>query len=267
MPPKDFGDEEAVKSLINDTYDRFKKYRQGFERKWYRSILFQLGLQWIVWDETQTTWRKRKLKKWVPTPVTNRYASTGSRLTSVLSRVEPNWIFAPGSESEADMSAAKVCTDLKSVIAEQNDIDYVREQVAHWLTFTGNVYLHSGVGQNKLYTDVWSPFELYADLTIPRVKDQSRMMHRRRRDIPYVNRMYPGHPTPETSQAVDLSQKYLESIGYLSGDTGVGDYAYYADQRVPRVDLKRLFFAPSEEWPEGELRFLNASQAALRIAN
>lgn len=252
--PYDFGDTEIVSQMVEDYYERFKRYRQGFERTWYRNILYLLGIQWVIWDEVRSKWRRRRMKSWVPTPVTNRFASSGARLASVLSRVDPNWIFVPGSDSEADIAAAEAAEQLSSVITEENDIESLREQVARWLVYTGNAYIEPGVEDSpnrgrRLYSDAISPFEAHADLSIPLIKDQECVQLIRRRDKEYIRALY-GVDVDEDSSS-SIGERYLESIGHISADLGLGYSESSRDERVPRATVKRTFRMPSEEWPEG----------------
>lgn len=137
-------DEEAL-SLVNKTYSDYDHGRKPFERQWYRNILFLLGNQWIIWDTLENKWRKKRLADWVPTPVTNKFASSGQRLVSVLSRIEPNWNYVPVSDSSDDIASAEKCEDAETVICEENGIEKVRESVAPWTVYTGNCFLLSGV--------------------------------------------------------------------------------------------------------------------------
>lgn len=138
-------DDETALKLVEDTYQDYAHGRKPFEREWYRSILFMLGNQWIIWDTLENKWRKKRLADWVPTPVTNQYNSTGQRLKAVLERIEPNWQFTPTTASEDDVAAAKVAREIVPIILEENNILRLREAASSWLTFTGNVYLLSGV--------------------------------------------------------------------------------------------------------------------------
>jgi len=249
--PKDYNDKDAVLFQIEESYAKYRRYRYNFERIWYRNILFMMGIQWINWDESQKSWKKKKLKKWVPTPVTNKFAEVAERVSAVLSRIQPNWEFVPANESSDSIAAAKSASDLEGVIAEENDIEQVREELSRWVTFTGNGYLLSGYDDREggAYTDVISPFEMYADLSVPSIEDQEAVILIRRRDMEYVKKMY--GITVKEDEGNDLGQKYLESIGYISADLGLGDYAYFSDHRVSRATIKRIFIRPNADWPEG----------------
>ena len=137
-------DEEALE-LVNKTYADYDHGRKPFERQWYRNILFYLGNQWIIWDTLENKWRKKRLADWVPTPVTNKFASSGQRLVSVLSRIEPSWNYIPSSDSSDDIAAAEMCKDAETVICEENHIEKVRDSLAPWVVYTGNSFLLSGV--------------------------------------------------------------------------------------------------------------------------
>lgn len=141
-------DEDAL-ALINKTYADYDHGRKPFERQWYRNILFLLGNQWIIWDTLENKWRKKRLADWVPTPVTNKFASAGQRLVSVLARIEPNWNFVPASDSADDIAASEKCKDAEDVICEENDIAKIRQSIAPWAVYTGNCFLLSGVESSK----------------------------------------------------------------------------------------------------------------------
>lgn len=279
-------DDTTALKLVEDTYQDYAHGRKPFEREWYRSILFYLGNQWIIWDTLENKWRKKRLADWVPTPVTNRYASTGERLKSVLARIEPNWNFTPGSSEEDDVASAKIATDVVPVILEENKILRIRESVASWLTFTGNVFLLSGVesvfgaeaeedtgfnseaaqmsdseinaGVNeeeeepqptdyKLFTDVVSPFEGHLDQTIEHFEDQTKFLIVQRRSKEYIKNLW-GVDVEEMDSSPNIH--YQESIGYVTNTPEITGFLA-SMSRIKRVTVKRLFAKPSKKYPYG----------------
>jgi hypothetical protein len=279
-------DDEAALKLVEDTYRDYAHGRKPFEREWYRSILFYLGNQWIIWDTTENKWRKKRLADWIPTPVTNRYASTGERLKSVLARIEPNWNFTPSTSGEDDVASAKIATDIVPVILEENKILRIRESVASWLTFSGNAYLLSGVegvfapdaeaaaaeddeespiigseimaGVNEeapprvptdytLYTDVVSPFEAYLDQTIEHFEDQTKFLIVQRRSKEYVKNLW-DIDVEELDSSPNIH--YQESIGYITNSPEITGFLA-SMSRIKRVTVKRLFSKPSKKYPYG----------------
>jgi len=264
-------DEDALK-LVNDTYQDYDHGRKPFERQWYRNILFMLGNQWIIWDTLENKWRKKRLADWVPTPVTNKFASAGQRLVSVISRIEPNWTFSPCSDTSDDLEAAKLCEKAETVICEENKIEWIRQSVAPWLVYTGNVYLMSGVdpvypkGEEmqqmdpltgmelppqptdyKLYTDVLAPFEVYKDQTIENFDHQTKILIVNRRSRDYVRRVW-GEDIDELDVAPNIH--YQESIGYITSSPEITGFLASLS-RIKRVTVKRLFYKPDDKYPKG----------------
>jgi len=277
VPQKELiSDEDALK-LVNDTYQDYDHGRKPFERQWYRNILFLLGNQWVIWDTLENKWRKKRLADWVPTPVTNKFASTGQRLVSVLSRVEPNWQYVPSSNSSEDIASADMCKKAETIICEENDIAQIRESVAPWAIYTGNCYLLSGVepihgpapimpdmtdqspageqGQltqaepidYKLFTDVLSPFETYIDQTIERFKDQVKVLIVNRRSREYVQNLW-NQDIDELDVAPNIH--YQESIGYVTSSPEITGFLASLS-RIKRITVKRLFHRPTPKYPEG----------------
>lgn len=247
-----FKDEKKILAIVADKYGAYKSRRSAFEREWYRNILFLLGNQWIKWDAGRNGWRKHKLESWIPTPVTNRFASTGERLTAVIARIEPNWSFVPATDSDADMAAADAMDKLEDVIAEENNIAKIRDKAAKWVTFTGNVFLFSGVekqpeGGYKQYTDICSPFEVFADMTIEDIEDQSAIIIVNRRSQEYIKNLYGEEGADSGDDSLGMS--YLESIAYASTESGADTISN--DSKIKRVVVKRLLLRPTRDWPEG----------------
>lgn len=145
MPEDELISDEDALELVNKTYADYDHGRKPFERQWYRNVLFYLGNQWIIWDTLENKWRKKRLADWVPTPVTNKFASSGQRLVSVLSRIEPSWNYIPASDSTDDIAAAEQCEDAEGIICEENHIEKIRDSMSSWTIYTGNSFLLSGV--------------------------------------------------------------------------------------------------------------------------
>jgi len=138
---KKFTDKELI-SEIQDELKRARYLRFAFERDWYGNLLFRQGHQWVVWDETGRRFRQKKLKPWIPQPVTNKFASVLEALVALVLRVEPamQWRSAdPNNESLK--SVAETSTQLLSRIKEMTYFPLWRQQLAGWLTYTGNAYI------------------------------------------------------------------------------------------------------------------------------
>ena len=263
----------AIIALVNDTYNDYKHGRIPFERLWYKSAHFLIGNHWIAWNTLDNQWKKKKLPPYVPTPVTNKYASSGQRLVSVLSRIEPNWNFVPASDSSQDIQSADQCDIAKDVICEENHIESIRARVSPWVSYTGNCYLLSGVEgeyedplpdeamlammngteaapklvNGKLFTDVLSPYEVYLDQTVENFDDQQKILIINRRSKEYVKTMW-GQEVEDFDQ--DSKLNYLESLGYICPDAYSTGYVH-GRQKVRRAIVKRIYCKVSDKYPEG----------------
>jgi len=280
-PQEIVSDAEALE-LVEKIYSELKPGRASFEREWYENILFLLGNQWITWDQTSGgKFRKQRLANWVPTPVTNVFAATGQRLVSVLSRIEPNFEFVPGSDRAEDIQSAKLCESVEDVICEENKIDSLRQPIASWLTYAANCYLLSGVdpiyGETpepalmdgmgmegemqslmedlqpqiesyKNYTEVLSPFEVWKDHTIEEFENQPKILVVHKKDKEYVVNHYPD--IDPNSLEETQGTNYLETIGYLTSDTTINSYLA-GNNKVRRVEVKRLFMLPTNKFSKG----------------
>lgn len=273
VPEPEIATEAEVLELVEKTYSELKPGRASFEREWYENILFLLGNQWIIWDQGGSKFRKKKLADWVPTPVTNLFAATGQRLVSVLSRIEPNFEFVPQSDKAEDIQAAQMCDSVEDVVCEENKIDSLRQPLASWITYTGNGYLLSGVDpvfgaspppmmdeigvdvqsappieSYNNYTEVLSPFEVWKDHTIEEFGNQPKVLIVHKKDKEYVMDHYPESSPDKLEETQGTN--YLETIGYLTSDITINSYLA-GNNRVRRVEIKRLFMLPTEKFSKG----------------
>jgi len=138
---KKLTDAELV-SEVQQELNRSKHLRFAFERDWYGNLLFKQGHQWIVWDETGRRFRQKKLKPWIPQPVTNRFASTLDALVSLMLRVQPDMQWrSDDPNNESLKSVAETATKLVSRVKDMTHFNLWRQTLAGWLTYTGNAYL------------------------------------------------------------------------------------------------------------------------------
>lgn len=116
--------------------------RYGHERDWFRNLLYRQGHQWIVWDGTGRHFRQKKLKSWVPTPVTNKFASLLDALVALILRVEPalQWR-AMDPNDEPEKTKADTGTQLLDRAKEMTYFREWRQILANWIIYTGNAYL------------------------------------------------------------------------------------------------------------------------------
>lgn len=134
-------DTEALTTKVQEFLLQCDKTRWSFERLWFRSILYYLGNQWISWDKGARRWGEKKVRKWVPKPVTNRFASTVATICSAIqsTRVEPSiW---PATDDHEDIATANVADRILDVIRAEIKHDKLREAIAKWVTLNGDSFV------------------------------------------------------------------------------------------------------------------------------
>ena len=142
-PPADpYRDHDRLKSLITEHLEEASQLRWAFERNWFGSILYYLGVQWIRWDARTARWRDRKLvRKWVPKPVTNRYASSADTIMGAIQGFSVNPSAWPATLDADDLATAEVAERLIPVLEHEVDMPKVKEAVAAWITLNADAFL------------------------------------------------------------------------------------------------------------------------------
>lgn len=134
--------DQKVAKLVLDVKDRFSHRRWLFEREWYRNILFYLGQQWVVYDETFRRWRRRNMPSWVPLPITNRLASTVNTIRSSISQVQPSFDARPMQENEKSVLSANASEKYLDILQNESGFRSARRRMSSWVTLTGNAFLY-----------------------------------------------------------------------------------------------------------------------------
>lgn len=156
-------EDKAIVQLVLDVKDRFSHRRWLFEREWYRNILFYLGQQWVVYDETFRRWRRRNMPSWVPLPVTNRLASTANTMRSSISQVQPAFDARPMREDEQSYLSANAAEKYLDVLQNETNFRAARRRMASWVTLTGNAFFLQEYDTSPDTGTVFVPGERCAD--------------------------------------------------------------------------------------------------------
>lgn len=134
--------DEQLKEHIKECERNYHHLRYGHERDWFRNLLYRQGHQWIVWDATGRHFRQKKVKSWVPTPVTNKFASILDALAALILRVEPSlqWRSLDPND-EPEKTKAETATQILERAKESTNFREFRQLLANWIVYTGNGYL------------------------------------------------------------------------------------------------------------------------------
>ena len=134
--------DDKILELIEEEHDRSRYLRYGFERDVYANLLFKQGHQWIVWDEVARRFRQKKLKPWIPTPVTNKFSAIGDALVSLLLRVQPEMTWrSKDANDQAQISIAETMSSVLDRVKDQTQFKFWRQELATWLVYSGNGYI------------------------------------------------------------------------------------------------------------------------------
>lgn len=136
-----YGNYDFIRQRVKSKVEDIARTRWQFERLWFHCVMYYIGNQWIKWDDQKREWRQRNLKrKWVPKPVTNRFATTINTIRGTISqaRVEPScW---PASDQPLDIAAAEIAEQVIPVIDQEINADRVRELASAWMTLCADSF-------------------------------------------------------------------------------------------------------------------------------
>lgn len=298
-------------AFVAEKIQETNKLRYGIERVWYRNILFYIGKQWIRYDDKKRTWVRPNLPEWMPTPVTNRFASCCDIIASVLQQVKPEIVFSPASPDDRNVQTAKKANLVNDICAEESGFADQEGRFNAWLTLTGNAFLRpwydmdpkhgmtqlpqygctapqcgyvgsaADFGENgeikcpqcggaeamptgameevprgKLVTDVLSPFEVYADLSVERLENQPYVMICGTLPLSVIKQRWGEKAKDIKAQGTSpqLGQFYFQSLSYITNttDTGFGSGTEYAGGvQSEKATVWELFVPVSRQLPLG----------------
>jgi hypothetical protein len=138
-------DIEKIREAYHKSKGRSEAERTTYERLWFRNVLYLLGIQWIVYRAETRTWRPRVTKKWVPRPVTNKFAGFCNTILQTLSARMPEAVCTPATDDPDDVGAAETSLAAMPVIYEEVNAEQARRETASWLVLTGNAFLHPSI--------------------------------------------------------------------------------------------------------------------------
>lgn len=137
-PYEDF---DLIRNRIKEHVETVSRSRHQFERQWFQAVSYYVGNQWIKWDEARGTYRQRNLKrKWVPKPVTNRFASTVDTIRGALESIRIDPSFWPATSDPNDIASASVAEKVRSIIDDEIEIKRVKREIAAWVTLCGDAF-------------------------------------------------------------------------------------------------------------------------------
>ncbi len=129
--------------------------RSIIERRWFVSLMFDRGNQWLHFSPEHDRFRRTGSKKKIPRPVTNKYKSTKNSLLASLLSFDPRLVYAPQTNNPDDIHSAQVALNIIKALEFEWRWEAKKAEALPWLVLTGGVFLigsfdeHSGVIEEK----------------------------------------------------------------------------------------------------------------------
>lgn len=134
-------DRKVLLQKFKDAKEDGQELRWAFERQWWRDMLYVLGRQWVFFDAKRNEWRDKRLKKWIPKPVTNEMKTGQSIIRMIFAAVKPGIISRPNGNDPKNIATANTVDGLQPLIHEEHKMDARMRLSDFWVTNLGNSFL------------------------------------------------------------------------------------------------------------------------------
>lgn len=125
--------------------DRLRSARQEVLRSFLENCLFYIGIQWLQPLPGGRGFMRANLRRDVPRPVTNRYATILNAIDAPLSRLEPALQCVPGSDKDDDRLTADLASHVLDYLGNQVELDRFKGEISKILVTCNNAYGHAGL--------------------------------------------------------------------------------------------------------------------------
>lgn len=154
-----FADDKKLLQLMEDCKKEALDQRWVFERVWWRNLLYVLGRQWIFYDKKRGTWVDKRMAKWIPRPVTNKFAEASEALLAMLSSINLQVYARPVGTGSDNVAAAEVADEIEPYLKSEHRIEETMRTADFWSIVTGNTFLHPFWDPTAAEGEVLIPFE------------------------------------------------------------------------------------------------------------
>ena len=140
-PEELYANHDKIRERIWAHVEECSRTRFGFERNWFRNPLYYIGRQWLTWDQRGGRWREKRLvRKWVPKPVNNRFASSVDAIRGALQSFVVRPSVWPATTDTDDIASAEVADRFIPVIEDEVDMPKLREFIAAWMSLNADAF-------------------------------------------------------------------------------------------------------------------------------
>lgn len=142
VPEDHYTDHKKLLEFYKTFKEECTEDRQGYEREWWRKLMYVLGRQWIYYDRKRGQWQDKRLTKWTPKPVTNIVAETVDTIRSVFNAVMLGLVVRPNGQSPENVATAELAHEMEPCIAQEHDMKTVAAESDFWLATLHSVFWH-----------------------------------------------------------------------------------------------------------------------------
>jgi hypothetical protein len=135
-------DRKALLQRFKDLREDAQELRMVFERQWWRDLLYVLNRQWIFFDTKRNEWRDKRLKKWIPKPVTNKMKEVQNAIRSMFAAVQLGTISRPNGGNPKNIETANTVDGLQPLVHEEHEMDAKMRLADFWAVNTGCAFIY-----------------------------------------------------------------------------------------------------------------------------
>ena len=135
---------ETQERLIGEIHRKFKigrDYKEKLEEKWYLSIAYYLGQQWVSYNASARDFNVPPPPKWRVRLVANYIMPIVRSMVARLTYSKPALICMPGTNEEEDKNAARACESVLNYLWRHLDILSLTRDLVLWVVSCGTAFL------------------------------------------------------------------------------------------------------------------------------
>ena len=161
--PLSVGPPQYNSAQLLDMFDKLKResfeYRWVWEREWLRDLYYVANRQWIMYHPSRREWVDKRMKKWIPRPVTNKMAEILQAIRTNLGAISLAVVARPvGSDTES-IAAAQIADQMSPLIHEEHLMNQAMREADFWLITTGNAVLQVSWDTDTRFNRTFIPYE------------------------------------------------------------------------------------------------------------
>jgi len=283
------GADKQIATIVDSLFHQNNGYITSLARTWDQNIRFFEGDQWIFYD----TYKKTNstipvidgVNDFIPRPVTNLIAPTIMTIASVFTKNKPTALVFSNSDSDADVSAARVGEAVLDTKWELDNEQVKLNQASKIALLAGTVFRKDywdptaqttsiedpgadeeiTIGDSKV--DYLTPFEVYFDIYGGRYVVEAKVT-----PIETIKMIYGRDGNGYTGRADEVQSdknynsilQYRENLRTLNA-SGSGSTSSSSTQSETAV-LVECYIAPTSTFPRG-LMVVEANGIPLYVAD